>query len=115
NVTVPAPGEIAAPTGGEREWFFPNLMVQYGETQPGMPVKQLHGGANYRLEKTEVDTIKRETANELRLKHPHFGDGVAPYLLLWLAPIAGIIDLGRHVWVWLHVRDVLIAWLARVA
>jgi hypothetical protein len=67
-----------------------------------MPVKTLRGGANYRLEKAEVDGIKRSVERELLLKHPYFADWKAPYYLLWLAPIAGLIDLGRHTAFWLH-------------
>jgi hypothetical protein len=102
SVSSPGTGPLTTPPGNEREWFFRDLDVWIGEPQPGMPMKQLKGGANYRLERAEVDAIKRSAETELLLKYPHFADWKAPYFLLWLAPIAGLIDLGRHACIWFH-------------
>ena len=104
DVSDPRTGPVMAPADVRlEEWMWPNLEVSIGQPAPGMPRKMLQGGANFRLGKAEVAAIKRAVEAELLLKHPHFADWKAPYWLMWLAPLAGLIALVRYVstiWNW---------------
>jgi hypothetical protein len=103
-VSDSGPGPLTAPRDDRlEEWTWTNLQVAIGQPDPGMPLTLLKGGANFRLEKAEVSAIKRSVDAELLLKHPHFADWKAPYLLMWLAPLAGLVALVRYVaatWAW---------------
>lgn len=88
-------GQLAAARGNEKEWEFLNLEVSIGAPAPGMPMRKLDGGANCTLDAQKVTEIKRAVEADLRVKHPYYADWKAPYLLLWLAPISGLIAFGR--------------------
>ncbi|MDB5392903.1 MAG: hypothetical protein JWM91_409 [Rhodospirillales bacterium] len=101
-VTISAGDQFYTP-GDDREWAYPNLeIVVVGEDQSARSLKRVQGGVNCTLDRKDVAEIKRSVERRLFLRYPHFADWKAPYFLMWLAPLAGLIALGRHFRFWLH-------------
>jgi hypothetical protein len=85
------------------EWVYPNLdIVVVGVDQPARSLKRVQGGANCTLDREQVAAIKRSVEGKLLLRDPHFADWKAPYFLIWIAPLAGLMALARHFGFWLH-------------
>jgi len=79
-------------------WSSPKVEIWIAATAPDTKNRKLEGGGNCTFSREEAATLKRDVERELRLRYPHFADVKLPYALALIAPLAGLVQLGRHYW-----------------